>query len=104
MAGETTQKKRGMRRTVTGKVVSDKMDKTITVRQERLTKHPLYGKYIRRASTYKAHDENNTARMGDTVEITFCRPLSKTKTWRLVKVIRSDRLAEAERAAEGGEG
>ena len=85
---------RGMRRVVTGKVVSDKMDKTITVRQERLVKHPLYGKYIRRATTYKAHDENNTARMGDVVEITASRPVSKTKTWRLVRVVRSDTLAE----------
>ena len=85
---------RGMRRVVTGKVVSDKMDKTITVRQERLVKHPLYGKYIRRATTYKAHDENNTARMGDVVEITASRPVSKTKTWRLVRVVRSDSLAE----------
>lgn len=85
---------RGMRRTVTGKVVSDKMDKTITVRQERLVKHALYGKYIRRATSYKAHDENNTARIGDTVEITSARPISKTKTWRLVRVLRSDSLAE----------
>ena len=85
---------RGMRRVVTGKVVSDKMDKTITVRQERLVKHPLYGKYIRRATTYKAHDENNTARMGDVVEISNTRPISKTKTWRLVRVVRSDSLAE----------
>lgn len=85
---------RGMRRVVTGKVVSDKMDKTITVRQERLVKHPLYGKYIRRATTYKAHDENNTARMGDVVEITSSRPVSKTKSWRLVRVVRSDSLAE----------
>ena len=85
---------RGMRRVVTGKVVSDKMDKTITVRQERLVKHALYGKYIRRATTYKAHDENNTARTGDVVEITSTRPLSKTKSWRLVRVVRSDSLAE----------
>ena len=85
---------RGMRRVVTGKVVSDKMDKTITVRQERLVKHPLYGKYIRRATTYKAHDENNTARTGDVVEITSSRPVSKTKNWRLVRVVRSDSLAE----------
>ncbi len=89
-------RKRGMRRVVTGKVVSDKMDKTITVRQERLVKHPLYGKYIRRATTYKAHDENNQARMGDVVEITFGRPISKTKNWRLVRVVRTDRLAAEE--------
>jgi len=80
---------RGTRRVVTGTVVSDKMDKTITVRQDRIVKHPRYGKYIRRATKYKAHDENNQAKMGDTVEITFCRPLSKSKTWRLVSVIRA---------------
>ena len=89
-------RKRGMRRVVTGKVVSDKMDKTIAVRQERLVKHPLYGKYIRRATTYKAHDENNQARMGDVVEIAFGRPISKTKNWRLVRVVRTDRLAAEE--------
>jgi len=80
---------RGKRRIVTGKVVSDAMDKTITVRQDRLVKHPLYGKYIRRATKYKAHDEQNKAQIGDTVEITFCRPISKTKTWRLVNVLKS---------------
>ena len=80
---------RGKRRVVTGTVVSDRMDKTITVRQERLVKHPLYGKYIRRATKYKAHDERNEAKMGDKVEITFCRPMSETKTWRLVSVVKS---------------
>ena len=80
---------RGTRRVVTGTVVSDKMDKTITVREDRIVKHPRYGKYIRRATKYKAHDENNQAKMGDTVEITFCRPLSKSKTWRLVSVIKA---------------
>ena len=83
-----------MRRVVTGKVVSDKMDKTIAVREERLVKHALYGKYIRRSTTYKAHDENNTAHLGDVVEITACRPLSKTKTWRLVRIVRSDHMAD----------
>ena len=80
-------RERGQRRTVTGQVISDKMDKTITVRQERLVKHPLYGKYIRRGTNYKAHDENNQAQVGDTVEITACRPMSKTKNWRLVRVV-----------------
>lgn len=96
MADDQSTKARGMRRVVTGKVVSDKMDKTITVRQERLVKHPLYGKYIRRATTYKAHDESNQARMGDVVEITYGRPISKTKNWRLVRVLRSDSLAAEE--------
>jgi small subunit ribosomal protein S17 len=85
---------RGMRRVVTGKVVSDKMDKTVAVREERLVRHAVYGKTIRRATTYKAHDENNVAHVGDVVEITPCRPMSKTKTWRLVRVVRSDYLAE----------
>lgn len=89
MSGE-----RGMRRTVTGKVVSAAMDKTVSVREERLVKHARYGKYIRRATTYKAHDENNTAQNGDVVEITPCRPMSKSKTWRLVRIVRSGNLAE----------
>ena len=75
-------------RTVTGTVVSDRMDKTITVRDERLVKHPLYGKYVRRSTKYKAHDERNEAREGDRVEILFTRPVSKTKSWRLLRVLR----------------
>ncbi len=74
-------------RVVTGRVVSSKMDKTITVRVERLVKHPLYGKFIRRSTKLHAHDENNECREGDIVSIEQCRPLSKTKTWRLVKVV-----------------
>tara|TARA_B110000503_G_scaffold40503_1_gene66545 strand:+ start:341 stop:607 length:267 start_codon:yes stop_codon:yes gene_type:complete len=74
-------------RTVSGRVVSDKMDKTITVLIERQVKHPVYGKYIRRSSKVHAHDENNTAGMGDTVLVAESRPLSKTKTWTLVEVI-----------------
>jgi small subunit ribosomal protein S17 len=81
---------------VTGRVVSDKMDKTITVCEDRLVKHPRYGKYMRRTTTYKAHDQDNTAKMGDTVEITYCRPMSKTKNWRLVKIVRSsENLADS---------
>ena len=93
---------RGQRKTVQGRVVSDKMDKTITVRQERLVKHAMYGKYVRRATSYKAHDENNQARMGDLVEIALTRPISKTKNWRLVRVLRSDALAQMG-DGEGGE-
>jgi small subunit ribosomal protein S17 len=74
--------------TVVGTVVSDRMHKTISVRQERLVKHPLYGKYLRRSTVYKAHDEHEQARPGDTVEIVHTRPLSKTKHWRLVKIVR----------------
>ena len=74
-------------RVLTGRVVSDRMDKSITVMVERRVKHPLYKKYIRRKSTLHAHDENNESRMGDTVSIEQCRPLSKTKSWRLAQIM-----------------
>ncbi|ODC04647.1 30S ribosomal protein S17 [Terasakiispira papahanaumokuakeensis] len=74
-------------RTVTGKVVSDKMDKSITVMVERRVAHPIYGKYVRRSTKLHAHDEANNARMGDTVTIQECRPMSKTKAWKLVEVV-----------------
>jgi small subunit ribosomal protein S17 len=74
-------------RVVQGRVVSDKMDKTITVVVERRVKHPVYGKYITRSSKVHAHDENNTAGIGDTVLVAESRPLSKTKTWTLVEVV-----------------
>ena len=74
-------------RTIQGKVISDKMDKTITVLVERQVKHPLYGKFMRRSTKLHAHDESNQCREGDTVNITSCRPLSKTKTWNLVEVV-----------------
>lgn len=74
-------------RTVTGRVVSDKMDKTITVMVERLVKHPIYGKFIKRSTKYMAHDENNQAKQGDMVSIASCRPLSKNKTFKLVSVV-----------------
>jgi small subunit ribosomal protein S17 len=74
-------------RTLTGKVVSNKMDKTIAVSIERLIKHPTYGKYVRRTTKVLAHDENNECREGDTVAITECRPLSRRKNWRLVRVL-----------------
>lgn len=73
-------------RVLTGKVVSDKMDKTITVLIERRVKHPLYGKYMSKSSKLKAHDEENTCKIGDTVTIAESRPLSKTKSWALVKI------------------
>ncbi|BFM19562.1 30S ribosomal protein S17 [Gilvimarinus japonicus] len=73
-------------RTLTGKVVSDKMDKTITVLIERRVKHELYGKYVSKSSKLKAHDENNESKMGDTVTIAESRPLSKSKSWALVKI------------------
>ena len=71
-------------RILTGVVTSNKADKTITVKIERKVKHPLYGKVIKRATKVHAHDENNTATVGDIVSVKECRPLSKTKTWVLV--------------------
>ena len=78
---------RGYRKTRRGYVVSDKMDKTIVVEVEDRVKHPLYGKVIRRTSKVKAHDENNTAGIGDLVLINETRPLSASKRWRLVEIL-----------------
>ena len=74
-------------RSVQGKVVSDKMEKSFVVAIERKVKHPLYGKFIRRTTKLHVHDENNEAKLGDVVEIQECRPLSKTKSWTLVRVV-----------------
>jgi small subunit ribosomal protein S17 len=74
-------------RTLVGKVVSDKRAKTITVLIERRTKHELYGKIVARTSKYHAHDENNECKMGDVVEISECRPISKTKAWVVTRLI-----------------
>ncbi len=74
-------------RTVTGRVVSNKMDKTAAVLVERLVKHPVYGKYIKRSTKFLVHDENNQCQEGDVVAIASCRPLSKNKTFRLVEVL-----------------
>jgi len=74
-------------RTVTGRVVSNKMDKSISVLIPRVVKHPLYGKYLRRSTKVMAHDEGNTCHAGDMVSITECRPISKRKAWRLVEVL-----------------
>jgi len=76
-----------VRRTVTGKVVSNKMDKTVTVLIERKVKHPVYAKYIRRSTKLHVHDAENACQEGDTVTIEECRPLSKSKSWRLVEVV-----------------
>ncbi|WP_432471196.1 30S ribosomal protein S17 [Amphritea sp. HPY] len=73
-------------RTVTGKVVSNKADKTITVMVERKEKHPIYGKFVTRSTKLHAHDEQNECQMGDTVVIAESRPLSKSKSWTLVKI------------------
>lgn len=77
----------GTTRTLTGRVVSNKMDKTIAVVIERLVRHETYGKYLRRSTKLLAHDEKNEAREGDTVSISPCRPLSRRKSWRLVAIV-----------------
>jgi small subunit ribosomal protein S17 len=74
-------------KTVEGRVVSNKMNKTVTILVERLVKHALYGKYIRRSTKLHAHDEDNACNEGDIVRVTECRPLSKTKNWRVVEVL-----------------
>jgi small subunit ribosomal protein S17 len=74
-------------RTVTGRVVSNKMDKTVSVAIERLIKHPVYGKYIRRTTKVLAHDASNECRIGDRVSITECRPMSKNKSWSVINVV-----------------
>ena len=74
-------------RSVTGRVVSNKMDKSITVLVERKVKHPVYGKYIKRSTKLHAHDANNECNEGDVVTISECRPISKTKTWTLDKIV-----------------
>jgi small subunit ribosomal protein S17 len=79
---ETTNK-----RTLTGRVVSDKMDKTVTVLVERRVQHPVYGKYITKSKKYHAHDENNEIGEGDLVEIEESRPISRTKAWRVTKLL-----------------
>jgi len=88
MSSNTSEKKpRNRRNLVVGVVTSDKMEKTITVREERMVKHAMYGKIVRRYTKYKADDPKSEARLGDKVEIMQTRPLSKTKRWRLVRVI-----------------
>jgi small subunit ribosomal protein S17 len=85
-------------RTLTGKVVSNKMDKTITVSVERLVTHPTYGKILRRRTKIKAHDEENTCQEGDTVLIAPCRPMSRHKSWKLVEIL--ERAAPSSAAAQ----
>lgn len=97
---------RNLRRTLQGVVTSDKTDKTIAVRVERRFAHPKYGKFVREHKKYHAHDENNEAHVGDVVEIVACRPMSRTKRWRLIKVLETSvlggaGLTDAERGAEG---
>ncbi|CAG18768.1 MULTISPECIES: 30S ribosomal protein S17 [Photobacterium] len=75
-----------------GRVISSKMDKSIVVAIERMVKHPMYGKYIKRTTKLHAHDENNECNLGDTVEVRECRPLSKTKSWTLVRIVEKARV------------
>ncbi len=74
----------------TGSVISDKMNKSAIVMIERKVKHPLYGKFVKKSTRFHIHDENNECKIGDTVQITECRPISKTKSWTLVKVVSSE--------------
>lgn len=78
---------RGRRKVRVGKVVSDRMEKTVVVQIERLVKHPVYGRYVRRRSKFKVHDEKNECRIGDTVRFVETRPLSKDKRWRFVEFV-----------------
>ena len=86
------QDKQSLKRTLVGKVVSDKMEKTVTVLIERHVKHPLYGKIITRSNKYHAHDENNQAKTGDTVEIQEGRPISKTKAWTVTRIVQEAQI------------
>lgn len=81
-----------VRRALVGRVVSDKMQKTVTVLVERRVKHPLYGKIITRSAKYHAHVDDGVAAAGDLVEIEECRPISRTKTWRVAKVLEKARV------------
>jgi len=87
MSAEETKAESKGQRTIVGRVVSDKMDKTVSVAIERLIKHPMYGKYIRRTSKVMAHDEKNECKAGDRVTISECRPVSKNKAWQVVSVV-----------------
>jgi small subunit ribosomal protein S17 len=104
---ESTPAVQAQRKTKVGRVVSDKMDKTIVVSVERLTRHRLYKRVIRLTTKFKAHDEDNDAHVGDTVRIEESRPLSATKRWRLVEVVQRSgdhgAAAELELVAEGAE-
>ncbi len=88
MTDNTSVEQSESQRTITGTVIGDKMDKTIVVQIERKVKHALYGKYVRRFSKMYAHDEQNTCRIGDVVVIKQTRPLSKTKRWAVIEVVK----------------
>lgn len=88
-----SEEKTKAKRTLVGRVVSNKMDKTVSVAIERRIKHPVYGKYVRRTTKLMAHDANNECRQGDLVEIAECRPISRNKSWAVVDVV--ERAVEA---------
>jgi small subunit ribosomal protein S17 len=88
---EATEAKTANKRTLSGRVVSDKMQKTVTVLVERRVKHPLYGKFVTRTQKYHAHDENGDYHEGDLVEIEECRPISRTKAWKVSKLLEKSR-------------
>jgi small subunit ribosomal protein S17 len=90
MTEENSLEQNRSQKSIVGKVVSDKMNKTIVVQIERKVKHPLYGKYVRRFSKMYAHDEENQCRIGDLVLIKQCRPLSKTKRWSMVEILKRE--------------
>jgi len=87
MSTESESVGQGTERRTVGRVVSDKMDKSVTVSVERRVKHPVYGKYIRRTTKIVAHDEQNQCKEGDVVAISECRPISRTKSWRVVEIV-----------------
>jgi len=88
---ETTKK--SLRRTLIGRVVSDKMQKTVTVLVERRVKHPLYGKYVAKSKKYHAHDETNQYKYGDTVEISESKPISRSKSWVVTRLVEAAKAA-----------
>jgi small subunit ribosomal protein S17 len=90
-AVEKTGEEKGLQRTLVGRVVSNKMDKTVTVLVERRVKHPVYGKYVVRSTKFHAHDAANSLNEGDLVEIAATRPLSRTKTWTVTRVVEAAR-------------
>jgi small subunit ribosomal protein S17 len=89
MSAENGSSEQGVARRVIGRVVSSKMDKSVTVSVERLVKHSVYGKFIRRTAKIVAHDEANECKEGDMVAISECRPISKSKSWRVVEIVSS---------------
>jgi small subunit ribosomal protein S17 len=97
---ESSPKSRNIRRVRQGTVVSDRRDKTIKVEATYLAKHRVYGKYLRKRTVLHAHDQRNEANLGDIVDIMECRPISKTKQWRLVRIVKRNPLAETGSATE----